>query len=50
MASIIRVKRSTGTSAPATLNYGELHLQLELEHTVIGAEEYLLEIIHKIHN
>ena len=24
MASIIRVKRSTGTSAPATLNYGEL--------------------------
>ena len=26
MASIIRVKRSTGTSAPATLNYGELGL------------------------
>ena len=24
MASIIRVKRSTGTSAPSTLNYGEL--------------------------
>ena len=26
MASIIRVKRSTGTTAPATLNYGELAL------------------------
>jgi len=26
MASIIRVKRSTGTSTPATLNYGELGL------------------------
>ena len=24
MASIIRVKRSTGTSAPSTINYGEL--------------------------
>ena len=28
MASIIRVKRSTGTSAPATLNYGELALTI----------------------
>ena len=26
MASIIRVKRSTGTSAPSSLNYGELGL------------------------
>ena len=26
MASIIRVKRSTGTSAPGTLNFGELGL------------------------
>ena len=50
MASIIRVKRSTGTSAPATLNYGEVGLRLALEHMVIGVEEYLLEIIPKIHN
>ena len=28
MASIIRVKRSTGTSAPSTLNYGELALTI----------------------
>jgi len=28
MASIIRVKRSTGTSAPATLNYGELAITI----------------------
>jgi len=28
MASIIRVKRSTGTTAPATLNYGELGLTI----------------------
>jgi len=28
MASIIRVKRSTGTSAPASLNYGELGLTI----------------------
>ena len=28
MASIIRVKRSTGTSAPSTLNYGELGLTI----------------------
>ena len=28
MASIIRVKRSTGTTAPATLNYGELGITI----------------------
>ena len=28
MASIIRVKRSTGTSAPSTLNYGELAITI----------------------
>ena len=28
MASIIRVKRSTGTTAPGTLNFGELGLTI----------------------
>ena len=28
MASIIRVKRSTGSNAPASLNYGELGLTI----------------------
>ena len=30
MASIIRVKRSTGTAAPSTINYGELAVTVGL--------------------
>ena len=34
MASIIRVKRSTGTSAPSSLNFGELAVTLSGSGTV----------------
>ena len=34
MASIIRVKRSTGTTAPSSLNFGELAVTLSGSGTV----------------
>ena len=33
MASIIRVKRSTGTSAPSSLNFGEVGVTLSVSGT-----------------
>ena len=45
MASIIRVKRSTGTAAPTSINYGELGLFSEGEKIVINtnmSSEFLI--------
>ena len=42
MASIIRVKRSTGATKPSSLNFGELGLTIgELEHKQIKEKDYL---------
>ena len=50
MASIIRVKRSTGTSAPSSLNFGEVGVTLSGSGTQeIVVIDYLLVIIQVIH-
>ena len=49
MASIIRVKRSTGTGAPSSLNYGELGLTIGVGTTAIKVVEYLLVIMLRMH-
>ena len=49
MASIIRVKRSTGTSAPSSLNFGELGLTVGVgTHGNLGGRIFAGEITHQI--
>ena len=42
--NIIKIKRSTGTAAPGSLNAGELDLQVEVELKVTMDNVYLSEI------